>query len=231
MTMIHDNLAQILMTITQTAKKAGRNPEDIKLVAVSKMVSVDLMRQAMEHGQTSFGENYLQEAAEKILSFPPRVTWHFIGHLQSNKVKQAVELFDMIETVDRWKIAKALDNHSKILKKKLSILIQINTGREKQKSGVFPEEAETLLHQIAQETDLHVLGLMTIPPFFLDPENSRPYFRELRELAKRFATLNLFADNTHVELSMGMSNDFQVAIEEGATFVRVGTAIFGERKL
>jgi hypothetical protein len=228
--MIHDNLAHILMAIAQTAKKAGRNPDDIKLVAVSKTVDIDLMRQAMENGQMLFGENYLQEAAEKISLFPPGVTWHFIGHLQSNKVKQAVELFDVIETVDRWKIAKALDNHSKILNKKTSILIQINTGREKQKSGVFPEEAETLLHQIAQETDLNVLGLMTMPPFFLDPEKSRPYFRELKELAKRFATLNLFADNTHVELSMGMSNDFPVAIEEGATFVRIGTALFGARK-
>jgi hypothetical protein len=228
--MIHDNLAHILMAIAQTAKKAGRNPDDIKLVAVSKTVDIDLMRQAMENGQMLFGENYLQEAAEKISLFPPGVTWHFTGHLQSNKVKQAVELFDVIETVDRWKIAKALDNHSKILNKKTSILIQINTGREKQKSGVFPEEAETLLHQIAQETDLNVLGLMTMPPFFLDPEKSRPYFRELKELAKRFATLNLFADNTHVELSMGMSNDFPVAIEEGATFVRIGTALFGARK-
>jgi PLP dependent protein len=228
--MISDNLAQILETIAQSARKVGRNPEDIKLIAVSKMIGVDLIRQAMESGQTLFGENYLQEAADKITLFPPTINWHFIGHLQSNKVKQAVELFDVIETVDRWKIAKALDNQAKNQRKKLSVLIQVNTGREKQKSGVLPEAAEGLLRQVAQESDLRVLGLMTMPPFFHDPEKSRPYFRELKDLAKRLAALNLFADNRHVELSMGMSGDYPIAVEEGATLVRVGTALFGTRK-
>ena len=228
--MISDNLARILETIARSARKVGRNPHDIRLVAVSKMIGVDLMRQAMESGQTLFGENYLQEAADKITLFPPTVNWHFIGHLQSNKAKQAVELFDVIETVDRWKVAKALDNHAKNQRKKLSVLIQVNTGREKQKSGVLPEEAEELLRQIAQESDLRVLGLMTMPPFFPDPEKSRPYFRELKDLAKRLAALNLFADNARVELSMGMSGDYPIAVEEGATLVRVGTALFGARK-
>jgi len=225
--MIHDNLAQILETIAQTARRVDRDPKDIKLVAVSKMINVDLMRQAIENGQMLFGENYLQEAAGKIALLPPTVNWHFIGHLQSNKVKQAVELFDVIETVDRLKVAKALDSHAKRLKKKLSVLIQINTGREKQKSGVLPDEAEALLYQVSQETDLRILGLMTMPPFSSDPENSRPYFRELKDCANRLAALNLFADNSHVELSMGMSGDYPVAVEEGATIVRVGTALFG----
>ena len=228
--MISDNLAQILETIGQSARKVGRNPQDIKLIAVSKMIGVDLMRQALESGQTLFGENYLQEAADKIDLFPPTVNWHFIGHLQSNKAKQAVELFDVIETVDRWKIAKALDIHAKNQRKRLSVLIQVNTGREKQKSGVLPEAAEGLLRQVAQESDLRVLGLMTMPPFCHDPEKSRPYFRELKDLAKRLAALNLFADNGRVELSMGMSGDYPIAVEEGATLVRVGTALFGTRK-
>jgi hypothetical protein len=230
MAMVRDNLAHILETIAQTARKVGREPAEIKLVAVSKMVGVDLMQEAVASGQILFGESYLQEAAEKIPFFAPAVSWHFIGHLQSNKVKQAVKLFHVIETVDRWKVAKALDNQAGILNKKISVLIQVNIGREQQKSGVLPEEAEALLRQVAQETELRVLGLMTMPPFFPDPEKSRPYFRELRQLAQQLANLNLFADNARVELSMGMSNDYQVAIEEGATLVRVGTALFGIRQ-
>jgi pyridoxal phosphate enzyme (YggS family) len=229
MIMIRDNLAQILETIAQTARKVSRNPEEIKLVAVTKMVDIDKIWQAVDRGQMLFGENYLQEAAGKIDLFPPTVNWHFIGHLQSNKAKQAVELFDVIETVDRWKVAQALDNHSKSRNKKVNILIQVNTGREKQKSGVFPEATETLLRQIAHQTDLRVLGLMTMPPFSPDPEKSRPYFRVLNNLATHLAALGLFADNAHVELSMGMSGDYAVAVEEGATIVRVGTALFGTR--
>jgi PLP dependent protein len=230
MAMISDNRTEILEKIAQSARKAGRNPEDIKLVAVSKMIGIDLIREAMESGQTLFGENYLQEAADKISVFPPTVKWHFIGHLQSNKVKQAVELFDVIETVDRLKIAKALDSHAKTRQKIVPVLIQVNTGRENQKSGVLPEAAEELLRQIGQQTDLRVLGLMTMPPFSSDPEESRPYFRELKDLANRLAALNLFADNERVELSMGMSGDYVIAVEEGATLVRVGTALFGARK-
>ncbi len=225
--MIHDNLAQILETIAQAAGRVDRDPKDIKLVAVSKMINLDLIRQAIENGQMLFGENYIQEAAGKIALLPPTVSWHFIGHLQSNKVKQAVELFDVIETVDRLKVAKALDSHAKMLKKKLSVLIQINTGREKQKSGVLPEEAEELLDQVSRKTDLRILGLMTMPPFSSHPENSRPYFRKLKDCANRLAALNLFWDNSHVELSMGMSGDYPVAVEEGATIIRVGTALFG----
>jgi PLP dependent protein len=228
--MLPDNLARIRETITQSASRVGRDPQRIKLVAVSKMVDVDLIHQALDCGQTLFGENYLQEAIDKIPALPTSTNWHFIGHLQSNKAKQAVELFDIIQTVDRWKLAKVLDYHAKKLNKNLSVLIQVNTGREKQKSGILPEMAEALLRQIVCETGLVVLGLMTIPPFFSDPEKSRPYFKELNDLAKRLAALNLFADNTNVELSMGMSDDYPIAIEEGATIVRVGTALFGARK-
>lgn len=227
--MLRENLVRILETIAKTAIKVGRDPKDIKLVAVSKTVDIALIRQAVDCGQTNFGENYLQEAADKIPLLPSSTTWHFIGHLQSNKAKQAVELFDMIHTLDRWKLAKALDGHAKNLNKKLPVLIQVNIGRESQKSGVLPEMTEGLVRQIVEETNLVVRGLMIIPPFFSDPEKSRPYFKELSNLAKRLAALHLFADNRNVELSMGMSDDYPIAIEEGATIVRVGTALFGAR--
>ena len=227
--MIHDRLRQIWATIAASSIKAGRNPSEIKLVAVSKTVAPDLIQEAISCGQMLFGENYLQEAASKIPLFPSETNWHFIGHLQSNKAKQAAELFQVIETVDRWKIAKALDDHARLLGKSLSILIQVNLGRERQKSGVSPENAAQLLRQITQSTNLRVLGLMTMPPFFADPEQSRPYFRELKKLSLQLAAMNLFADNTNVALSMGMSNDYPIAIEEGATIIRVGTALFGAR--
>lgn len=227
--MIHKNLRLIQAEIARAAEKTGRAPEEISLVAVTKTVPVATIQEAIRCGHNIFGENYLQEAADKIPFCPPDVDWHFIGHLQSNKVRQAVELFQVIETVDRWKIAKMLDRHARQLGRCPSVLIQVNLGREEQKSGVLPEHLEDLLHQIGQETVLQVLGLMTMPPYFSDPEQSRPYFRKLRELSVQLARKNLFADNTHVALSMGMSNDYTVAIEEGATIVRVGSALFGKR--
>ncbi len=224
-----DNLTHILETIAQTARAIGRNPTEINLVAVSKRISINAIQQMIDCGQTLFGENYLQEASEKIQHFPPTLGWHFIGHLQTNKARQVAELFDVVETVDRLKIAKALDTHAKLLQKKLAVLIQVNIGREKQKSGILPEEAESLIRDITKETDLHILGLMTMPPFSPDPEKSRPYFKELKTLADRLAAQHLFSDNDHVELSMGMSGDYPIAIEEGATIIRVGTALFGAR--
>lgn len=227
--MIRDNLRKILTTIVESANKVGRNPDEIKLVAVSKTVPPELIREAIDCGQMLFGENYLQEASNKIPLFSHATKWHFIGHLQSNKARQAVELFQVIETVDRWKIAKLLDDNARHLGKTISILIQVNLGRERQKSGVSPENVEQLLRQISQSTNLRILGLMTMPPFFSQPEQSRPYFRDLKELSVHLAAMNLFVDNTNVALSMGMSNDYPIAIEEGATIVRVGTALFGSR--
>ncbi|WP_310599798.1 YggS family pyridoxal phosphate-dependent enzyme [Desulfobulbus sp.] len=228
--MVRDNLARIRETIARSARQAGRNPEAVKLVAVSKTVGTDLILEAVQAGQVLFGENYLQEAADKMTRLPALLQWHFIGHLQSNKARQAAELFDVIETVDRWKVAAALDNHARLLDKPLSIFLQVNIGREPQKSGVLPEQAEQLLRRIAGETSLRILGLMTMPPYSPDPEQSRPYFSALRQLALRLASYDLFASNTEVELSMGMSSDYAVAIEEGATLVRVGTALFGQRQ-
>jgi hypothetical protein len=228
--MIRDNIIDILDTIDQTARNVGRNPKKIKLVAVSKWMDIEKIQLAIDCGQILFGENYLQEASSKIQHFPSTIKWHFIGHLQSNKAKLAAELFDMVETVDRLNVAQALDRHAKLLKKELAVLVQVNTGREKQKSGILSDEAEKFLRLINEKTDLRVFGLMTMPPFFSDPEKSRPYFKELKNLAESLAAQNLFTDNDNVELSMGMSGDYQVAIEEGATIVRVGTALFGDRK-
>ena len=227
--MIRNNLLVIRATMEQAAVRAGRDPKTIRLVAVSKFVAPERIQEAADCGQTLFGENYLQEAADKIPRITGKVGWHFIGHLQSNKAAQAAVLFDMVETVDRLKIAVALDRQAQQLNKQLAVLIQVNVGREQQKSGVRPEAAEQLLRSIGEKTNLRACGLMTMPPFFDNPEKSRPYFKELRELAKHLAACGLFQDNERVELSMGMSADYPVAIEEGATIIRVGTALFGSR--
>ncbi|MCI5132661.1 MAG: YggS family pyridoxal phosphate-dependent enzyme, partial [Candidatus Electrothrix sp. EH2] len=176
-----------------------------------------------------FGENYLQDAAAKINKLPSSLNWHFIGHLQSNKAKAAVEFFQMIETVDRLRIAQALDRHAGLLGKKLDVLVQVNIGKEVQKSGVLPEKAADLLRAMQPLSNLRVCGLMTMPPYGREPEASRPWFQALKTLSAQLADEKYFYDNKAVELSMGMSGDFKVAIEEGATLVRVGTAIFGQR--
>ena len=227
--MIRDKLTRIRDTMEQAARRAGRDASTIKLVAVSKFVDPQRILEAVACGQLLFGENYLQEAVEKRPKVDSSTRWHFIGHLQSNKARQAVTLFDVIETVDRLKIAKALDQQAKELDKELSVLVQVNIGREPQKSGVLPQDTQALLQDIRHHTNLLVQGLMAMPPFSDNPEDSRPYFKELVILAKQLASAGLFQDNEHVELSMGMSTDFAVAIEEGATIIRVGTALFGER--
>jgi pyridoxal phosphate enzyme (YggS family) len=216
-------------TIRRTALARDRDPESIELIAVSKKQSLEKIRAAYSCGQRVFGENYLQEAREKISACPSDICWHFIGHLQSNKAASAVELFDVIHTVDRAKVVKKIQHHAERIGKQQKILVQINVGREKQKSGILPENAKDLLRTIQREPNIQVLGLMTMPPWTDDPEKSRPYFRQMRELAGNLTEKGLFADPDHVALSMGMSGDFAVAIEEGATMVRVGTAIFGTR--
>jgi pyridoxal phosphate enzyme (YggS family) len=226
-----EQYARIITTMARAAERAGRDPQTVRLVAISKQVPVERIRAAIACGQTVFGENYLQEAAAKITRLPDTLRWHYTGHLQSNKARQAAELFDVIETVDSRKLALALDRHARALNRQLSVLIQVNIGREPQKSGVLPEETAALARSIGEETGLRLAGLMTLPPYADDPEKSRPYFRGLRELAGQLAAQGLFADNTRVELSMGMSDDYPVAIEEGATIVRVGTALFGARTL
>jgi PLP dependent protein len=229
--MIADNLQTIRTLITDTAHNCGREPSTIKLVAVSKHHPSSSIMEAMVAGQSLFGENYIQEAADKCHTIGNSASFHFIGHLQSNKAKLAAELFTMIETIDRYKLAKALHNHLEKLDKSLDILIQVNIGRDPKKSGILPEEAKNLLKKIGSLSRLRPKGLMTMPPFTTDHAESRTYFKALRLLAIELGEQNLFYDNESIELSMGMSHDFPMAIEEGATLIRIGTAIFGERSL
>ena len=226
---IQHNLDAIRGRIRQAALRAGRDPLAVRLVAVSKKVEPLLIEQAIAAGQTVFGENYMQEAREKISAVPGAVHWHFIGHLQSKKAKDAALFFDLVHTVDRFKLAQALDKHACLADRVLPVLVQVNVGGEAQKEGVAPEQAEELLLAMQHFTNVKVAGLMTMPPYVSDPEEVRPLFRKLREMAEGFAARGYFGQGQGFELSMGMSGDFEVAVEEGATLVRVGTALFGPR--
>jgi hypothetical protein len=227
MTHIVQNLEEVRTTIAAACRKVGRDPAGVRLVAVSKTVDAERVRQAMAAGQDLFGENYLQEAKGKIAVLGRQVSWHLVGHLQTNKARPAAELFDLIHAVDRLKLARPLSAAAATLNKVQNILIQVNQAGEDTKSGVAPEAATDLLKEVAQLPHLRVMGLMTMPPWFADPEVARPYFKALRELRDR---LRDASGLPLTELSMGMSGDFAVAVEEGATLVRVGTAIFGHRR-
>lgn len=227
---IAGNLAQIQERMAAAARRGGRDPEQVRLVAVSKRVSAERIAEALAAGQALFGENYLQEVQEKIKLLPPAINWHFIGHLQSNKATTAVGLFAMVETVDSLKLARLLDRQAEAAGRVLPVLVQVNVGREPQKAGVAPEAAEKLLREMGECAHLQVMGMMTMPPFFDQPEAARPFFRDLRLLAETLTAKGLLGAHGPVELSMGMSGDFEAAIEEGATLVRVGTALFGSRE-
>jgi pyridoxal phosphate enzyme (YggS family) len=224
---IAQNLKKVRAAIVAAAQRAGRDPGGVRLVAVSKTVDLERLRAAIDAGHDLFGENYLQEARDKIAALGRQVSWHLVGHLQSNKARGAVELFDLIHAVDRIKLARALDAAAARLGKVQDVLIQVNQGGEATKSGVGPSAAPALLQEVARLPHLRVLGLMTMPPWFPDPEAARPFFRALRELRDRLRGLTGLP---LTELSMGMSGDFAVAVEEGSTLVRVGTAIFGQRR-
>jgi len=225
-----ERLDHLLDEIRSTALGCGRNPGEISLVAVSKRQPLDRIRAMIDCGQLLFGENYLQEASAKITALDrPEAEFHFIGHLQSNKARQAARFFSVIQTVDRLKIARLLDRHARELDVRLRALVQVNIGREPQKHGVDPDKTLSLLADIKKETRLSVTGLMCMVPRNPDPEAARGFFRELRLLADRAGREGLFATEAY-ELSMGMSADFRVAIEEGATMIRVGTALFGPRE-
>jgi PLP dependent protein len=226
MTQIAQNLAEVRSTIAAACRKAGRDPAAVRLVAVSKTVPAERVQEAIAAGHDLFGENYLQEARDKIAVLGKQVTWHLVGHLQTNKAKPAVELFELIHAVDRLKLGRALSTAAAALPKVQDVLIQVNQAGEENKSGVAPEAAAALLKDMVQLPHLRVRGLMTMPPWFTDPEAVRPYFQALREVRDRLQDASGLA---LPELSMGMSGDFAVAVEEGATLVRVGTAIFGHR--
>ncbi len=225
---ISTNLQNIQNGIATTAHACKREPASIKLLAVSKRHSKESIQEAIDSVQSHFGENYIQEAQEKCIAFKD-VSFHFIGHVQSNKAKLAAELFSMVETVDRLKLAKVLNKHLESIDKDLDILIQVNIGKDPKKYGVAPDETVALLQNIQSLSRIRPKGLMTMPPFSTDPTQTRSYFKALRLLSIDCAEKNLFYDNENVELSMGMSHDFKIAIEEGSTSIRIGTAIFGER--
>ncbi len=227
---MRQRLEDIRGRIRRAAESCNRDPDSIRLVAVSKTVPAETVKDAIEAGATILGENYVQEAREKfdkLVHYP--VSWHFIGHLQSNKAKYAVRLFDLIHSVDSLKLARALDKEAQKVEKIQLILVQVNISGEDTKSGISAEEIPGLISEISQLKNLSIKGLMTMPPYFYQPEKVRPYFaalRELRDRLKEQAVPNVSMD----ELSMGMTGDFEVAVTEGATLVRIGTAIFGERK-
>ena len=225
---IRTNLENIRNEIANTALACDRDPATVKLLAVSKRHSIESIQEAIDAKQPRFGENYIQEAQEKCGIFKD-VSFHFIGHIQSNKAKLAAELFKMVETVDRWKLAKALNRHLETIDKDLDILIQVNIGEDPKKYGISPSETIPLLEKIQTLSRLRPKGLMTMPPFTTDPKETRSYFKALRLLSLECSAKDLFFDNQNVELSMGMSHDFKLAIEEGSTSIRIGTAIFGQR--
>jgi pyridoxal phosphate enzyme (YggS family) len=226
---IKKRLEHVKERMARAAVDCGRDPESVKLVVVSKTVSSDHILEAIKAGVTDLGENYVQEANEKINALKQQdVAWHFIGHLQTNKAKHAVRLFDLIHSVDSLKLAKELNKRAHSINKIQSILVQVNISGEDTKSGIDTSQAVDLIRRTAGLGNLCVRGLMTMPPFFNAPDMVRPYFRalnDLRQFVKREAIPGIHMS----ELSMGMSGDFETAIEEGATLVRVGTAVFGAR--
>lgn len=226
---MRNRINAITKRIHEAATAAGRDTSSVRLVAVSKTMPAERVQEAVANGITILGENYIQEARNKIeiLRDLP-VSWHFIGHLQSNKAKYAIPLFDLIHSVDSLKLARELDKQARKHDKVQDVLIQVNTGKEASKSGVYEEEALALVREAGQMDNLAVKGLMTLPPFFNAPEKVRPFFQSLRELRDKIRAESLPGISMD-ELSMGMTGDFEAAIQEGATFVRIGTAIFGER--
>ena len=227
-----DNIAAVRERVAAAARRAARRPEEIALMAVSKTHPAERIREAYAAGLRVFGENRVQEFAGKAgaLADLAGASWHMIGHLQTNKAAKAAELFDAVDSVDSVKLTEKLDAAARSLGKRLSVLIEVNVGGEAAKSGVAPDsrELEELLLAAPRFEALEFRGLMTVPPFSDDPEEARPYFRKLRALRDAIAGRKLPAVGME-SLSMGMSHDFEVAIEEGSTCVRVGTAIFGER--
>lgn len=223
-------LTAVRAQLAAAAEKCGRRPDEVTLVAISKTHPASTVRRAIELGARDIGENRVQEAEEKIKEIGATgVRWHLVGHLQANKARRAVNLFAVIHSLDSIDLAERLDRLCQEEgKESLSVLIQVDLGHEETKSGIDESELNHLVDALGPLTRLKLLGLMTLPPFFDDPEQSRPFFRRLRELRDQLAQRGAFGDHTG-ELSMGMTHDFHVAIEEGATMVRIGTAIFGER--
>jgi len=223
---VKDNLETINKKIKEAAWKVNRDPQEIKLVAVTKTATLEQIKEAINEGVKIIGENKVQEAKGKYQVLTTEVKWHLIGHLQTNKVKYAVEIFDLIHSVDSIKLAKEIDNRSVQFKKTIDVLIEVNISGEETKYGYNPEKVEAFLKEISEFSAIRVRGLMTIAPISKNEEEVRPYFRRLRELSERIRDKNI--KNIKMDyLSMGMTDDFEIAIEEGANIVRIGRGIFG----
>jgi len=223
---IKNNLEIINEKIKKAALKVERNPEEIKLVAVTKTATIEQIEEAIKAGVKIIGENKVQEAKEKYQIITADIEWHLVGHLQTNKVKYAVEIFDCIHSVDSIKLAEEIDKRSLQFGKTTNVLVEVNVSGEETKCGIKPEEVEPFLKEISKFSRIRVRGLMTIAPIVEDKEEVRPYFRRLRELSKEIKSKNI--KNVKMDyLSMGMSEDFEIAIEEGANMVRIGRGIFG----
>lgn len=229
--LIRERLGSVRQQIGMTARRCNRAPEGISLIAIGKTHPPEVLRLAIEAGASDLGENRVQEAEAKIIALGRHaVRWHLVGHLQANKARRAVKLFDLIHSLDSASLARRLDQLSvEEERTELPVLIQVDLANEKTKSGVKEEELDNLVEAVTVCQRLRLMGLMTLPPYFENPEDVRPFFRRLRQLRDGLAGDGIFRGGQG-ELSMGMSHDFTVAIEEGATMVRVGTAIFGERE-
>ena len=226
--MIKENLKMVEENIVQACNRVGRDPKEVTLIAVSKTKPNEMIEEAIDYGMKNFGENKVQEMVEKMDTISGKLNWHLIGHLQRNKVKYIVDRVCLIHSVDSLRLAEQINEEAKKKDVVCNILIEVNIANEESKFGVSREELKSLLDEIKKLTNVQVKGLMTIAPFVEDPEDNRKYFREMHKIFIDMSHEN--ADNIKMEiLSMGMTGDYQVAIEEGATMVRVGTGIFGER--
>lgn len=228
---LKDNIESIQNRIAHAAQKAGRAPEEILLVAVTKTVDADTINQAVELGIKHLGENRVQEIQSKypLVKSGSEIKWHLIGHLQTNKVKYIIDKVHMIHSVDSYKLAVEINNRAKKIDRIMDILVQVNISGEESKYGIRKDECYELMNNISKLSNLKVKGLMTIAPLVQDPEEARPYFRDLKKLS--IDIMEKSYDNISMDyLSMGMTGDFEVAIEEGANIVRIGTAIFGHRQ-
>lgn len=226
--MLSENLDAVQERISGAACRAGRDPSTVKLLAATKAVPVARIKEAISCGLKLFGENYVQEARSKIEEVGSGVSWHFIGRLQTNKARYAVRLFDLIHSLDNEGLAIELNRRAAAVPRIMPVLIEVNLSGEENKGGIAPAALLPFLEKVAVLPSLSVRGLMTMPPFFADPEKARPYFRRLEKLREDIQSRKIPSIRLE-ELSMGMTGDFEVAIEEGATIVRIGTALFGPR--
>jgi len=226
--MISRNLAQVREKIAKAAERAGRNPKDITLVSVTKQATVDQVREAVSSGITDIGENRVNDGLlkyEKLGAVSQGLRWHMIGHLQTNKARKALDIFDTIHSLDSLHLAEEIDNRAKAISKRVDCFIEVSVSGEASKYGIEPKDAEQFIVKVSSLSNIHIIGLMTMAPFVDDAEITRPYFAKLRQLRDNLRSQNI--PNTAIrELSMGMTQDFEVAIEEGATVVRIGSAIF-----